>query len=111
MKSSEISVLTPREDYEKISEGFAIKYVLGVMNSEFAHNWITRQRRSRLHVYPDDWKQLPIAPATPEQQAEIAALVQKCLDAKGAGCEAWEQEIDARVAGLYGLSESRIDAD
>jgi len=33
----------------------------------------------------------------------ICALVQKCLDAKGAGCEAWEAEINARVAALYGL--------
>jgi hypothetical protein len=33
----------------------------------------------------------------------IAALVQKCLDARGVGCEEWEAEIDERVAALYGL--------
>lgn len=31
------------------------------------------------------------------------ALAQNCLDAKGVGCEAWEQEINERVAALYGL--------
>ena len=30
-------------------------------------------------------------------------LVQKCLDAKGQNCQAWEKEIDERVAALYGL--------
>jgi hypothetical protein len=34
---------------------------------------------------------------------DIAALVQKCLDAKGIGCASWEQEINERVAALYGL--------
>jgi hypothetical protein len=41
--------------------------------------------------------------ASPGDRTAIAALAQKCLDAKGVGCEAWEKEIDARVAGLYGL--------
>jgi len=31
------------------------------------------------------------------------ALVQKCLDADGVGCEAREREINLRVAALYGL--------
>jgi hypothetical protein len=36
----------------------------------------------------------------------IAKLVQKCLDAKGVGCEAWEKEIDVRVAKLYGFEDN-----
>jgi len=32
-----------------------------------------------------------------------AALAQKCLDAQGVNCQAWENEIDARVAALYGI--------
>ncbi|HEY8666709.1 MAG TPA: hypothetical protein VIL86_08600 [Tepidisphaeraceae bacterium] len=36
-------------------------------------------------------------------RAAIGALAQKCLDAQGIGCAAWEQEIDERVAALYGL--------
>ena len=46
---------------------------------------------------------VPIPKAPDSERAAIAALVQKCLDAKGVGCEAWEKEIDARVAALYGL--------
>jgi hypothetical protein len=37
------------------------------------------------------------------EKEAISKLVQKCLDAKGVDCEAWEKEIDDRVAALYGL--------
>ena len=46
-------------------------------------------------------EQIPTASDT--DRAAISALVQKCLDAKGAGCEEWEREIDERVEALYGL--------
>ena len=46
---------------------------------------------------------LPIPDANTSDRATITALVQKCLDAKGVGCEAWEAEINARVEALYGL--------
>ena len=46
-------------------------------------------------------KELPI-PNAPDREA-IAELVEKCLDAKGVGCEEWEAEIAERVAALYGL--------
>ncbi len=45
----------------------------------------------------------PISPASDSDPAAISAPVQKCLDAKGVDCEAWEKEMDERVAGLYGL--------
>jgi hypothetical protein len=45
----------------------------------------------------------PIPNASAADRKAIAALAQKCLDAKGVGCEAWEAEIDERVAPLYGL--------
>jgi hypothetical protein len=46
---------------------------------------------------------VPIPDASAADRSAIAALAQKCLDAKGVGCEAWEKEIDERVAALYGL--------
>ncbi len=46
---------------------------------------------------------LPVPNASDADRAAIAALVQKCLDVKGVGCEEWEREIDERVAALYGL--------
>ncbi len=48
-------------------------------------------------------EKIPIPTASAADRSAIAALAQKCLDARGVGCETWEKEIDERVAGLYGL--------
>ena len=59
------------------------------------------------HIYPDDWKKLPIPDVLPEQQAPIVALVDEILDAKRAGLEkkvsTLEDKLDALVSQLYGL--------
>ena len=52
------------------------------MNSAFAKNFLRANRRSNIHLYPDDWKQLPIPDVTPEKQATIVALVELILAAK-----------------------------
>ncbi len=46
---------------------------------------------------------IPIPIASDSEKEAISKLVQKCLDAQGVDCEAWEKEIDDRVAALYGL--------
>jgi methylase of polypeptide subunit release factors len=80
-------------------------YLAAVLNSKTVWEFITgtcsplqggfyEMRR----VYME---RIPIPRATPKEQEEIAALAQKCLDAKGVGCEAWEAEIDAKVERLY----------
>jgi len=103
LKEDESPSAIVREDMEEFSQKFFPEYLLGIMNSTFAKEWLTTIRRSKLHIYPDDWKLLPIVIAAEAEQAAIADLVQKCLDAKGVGCEVLEQEIDVRVAALYGL--------
>lgn len=45
----------------------------------------------------------PVPRIQEEDQTLLTNLVQKCLDAKGVDCEEWEQEINERVAALYGL--------
>lgn len=81
-------------------------YLLGVLNS--SSFWVEISRNC---TYIQNGYQLLrnclekcIIPAAPAADREaIASLVQKCLDAKGVGCEEWEAEIDGRVAELYGL--------
>jgi hypothetical protein len=53
---------------------------------------------------------LPIPRASTGDRAEIARLAQRCSDLRGVGCEAWEQEIDERVARLYGVNLADIKA-
>ena len=103
-----------REEREKISRAFHPKYLLAVMNSGFARDWLARRRRSRIHIYPDDWKQLPIAPIPMKDQKEFVKLVDAILvqyeehgyplpSKVAANVERLEREIDERVNSMYGL--------
>lgn len=103
--------LPDRAALESISRRFSPKYVLAVLNSSFAGEFLRRIRRSQIHVYPDDWKQLPIPDVSPEQQAPIVAVVDKILAAKrakpDADVSALEAEADRLVTALYGIGEDK----
>src|SRR5262249_5149543 len=62
-----------REELEEISRRFAAKYILAVLNSTTARNYLRANRRSNTDLYPDDWKQLPIPDVSSEEQAPIVA--------------------------------------
>lgn len=100
--------LPKREVLEEVSRAYSILYLLGVMNSTSARDFLRANRRSNIHLYPDDWKQLPIPAATAEEQAAVAALVAQVLAAKAAAAaadtQALEAQIDALVAALYGVA-------
>ena len=105
--------LPQREDLEKISHRFAMKFLLGVMNSATAHDFLRANRRSNIHLYPDDWKKLPIPDASLEQQEPIIELVDQILAAKRTNLDAdvseLEKRIDQIVYLLYGLAPEEID--
>ncbi len=65
-----------------------------------------------LHLYPDDWQQLPIPDVPPEKQTPIVALVEQILAAKKADktsdISALEAEIDRLVNDIYGLTAEEI---
>lgn len=96
-----------REELEVASSRFNVKYLLGVMNSSAARDFLRANRRSNTDLYPDDWKKLPIPDVLPEQQAPIVALVDEILTLRRANPRAdiavLETEIDRQVAALYGL--------
>ena len=106
--------LPQRKDLEETSRRFAVKFLLGVMNSSVARNFLRANRRSNIHLYPDDWKKLPIPDVTRGQQAPIVELVNQILKAKAADPSAdtgeMEAEIDRLVYGLYGLTAGEIGA-
>ena len=104
--------LPQREELETTSRQFAVKFLLGVMNSTVAHNFLKANRRSNIHLYPDDWKRMPIPDVSPEQQEPIIELVNQILDAKGndpdADVSTLENEINQIVYSLYKLSHDEI---
>ncbi len=105
--------LPNREELEMTSRRFAVKFLLAVMNSTVAHNFLRANRRSNIHLYPDDWKKLPIPDVSPEQQAPIIELVDQILVAKRtapvADVSQLENEIDQVVYSLYNLTPDEIE--
>jgi hypothetical protein len=64
---------------------------------------------SNIHLYPDDWKNLPITDIALAQQQPIVDLVDRILAAKTAApavdISDLEAEIDRLVCGLYGRDD------
>ena len=102
--------LPSREHLELDSRRFSIKYLLGVMNSAAAQDFLRSHRRSNIHLYPDDWKELPVPDVPPAAQRPLVRLVDDVLAAKDADphadVTAQENEIDRLVHALYGLPDA-----
>ena len=102
----------PREQLEKTSYRFSLKFLLGVLNSFAARHLLRANRRSNIHLYPDDWKGLQIPNVLPEQQKAVIDCVERILAAKAANPEADtgadEAEIDRLVSALYGLTNAEV---
>lgn len=86
-------------------------YLLGVLNSSSVWEYAKAnfsclgdpEKGGRFRFIYQSVVKIPIPNASTTEREAISKLVQKCLDAKGVNCEAWEKEIDERVAALYGL--------
>ena len=85
------------------------RYLAAVMNSETMAD-IYRMLFGSLSLSggylrfgPPQVKALPIPEASAGEQRTLGDLADKCERGKGVGCEAWERELDERVAKLYGL--------
>ena len=96
-----------REKLEALSKRFHLKYILGIMNSRSALDFLTAHRRSNIHLYPDDWKKLPIPDVPKRQQQAVVRLVDKILAARGKDADAdisdLEERIDSEVRAHYGF--------
>jgi len=82
-------------------------YLLGVLNSPTVLSYFiaigAQVRGGYLRFKRQYVERIPVPDAPVGDRTVIAALVQKCLDAGGVGCEKWEAEINERVTALYGL--------
>ena len=96
-----------REKLEKTSQRFHLKYVLGVMNSRSALEFLTAHRRSNIHLYPDDWKKLPIPDVPKRQQQVVVRVVDNILALLREGPDAdvsrFEHQVDTVVGQQYGF--------
>jgi len=85
-------------------------FLLAVLNSQPAFRFMQHIAASKqggfYEMKPMYVKQLPIPNAPTTDRDAIADLAQQCLKKRGVGCEALEQEINERVARLYGLKSN-----
>lgn len=84
-------------------------YVAGVLNSVWPSYFLQRvvfsQTTETSRVMDGALaRYIPLPARTSDvDRAAIADLAARCLAAEGQNCQAWEQEIDARVGALFGL--------
>ena len=100
-----------RTELEEISKNYSLKYILAIINSEYAMAFLNNFRRHRMknYFYPDDFRNFPIPKITKSEQKPFIKLADEILSAKDSNpsfdTTHLEAEIDARVAHLYNLTE------
>ena len=98
----------------ELARSYAYKFLLGVLNSTFINWYFLNFLSDSLNFYPNDAKELPIPPASDEQQAGVVKLVDQILAAKSADAQAdtghLERTIDELVYELYGLTGEETTA-
>lgn len=96
-----------RESLEKLSSRFDPMYLLAIMNSSWARDFLRSRRRSKLDFYPDDWKPLPIPVASAEAQKAVVVKVDQILRRveREQDISAREQELDEMISALYETGE------
>ena len=114
LKDKEL-VCLDRIYYLKESKPLSLKYVLGTLNSKITNVWFeyyyntTKVSGGYFDLNGNQIGSIPIPTATPAQQQQIIALVDKILAAKKqrpqSDTSVLEAKIDELVYDLYGLTE------
>ena len=61
-----------RKQFEQLSMAYSYNLLLGIFNSSLIRYELNTNRRSNIHIYPDDWKALSIPNLTDDKNKEIA---------------------------------------
>ncbi len=61
-----------RKQFEQLSMSYSYNLLLGIFNSSLIRYELNTNRRSNIHIYPDDWKMLSIPNLTDDKNKEIA---------------------------------------
>ena len=68
-----------RNMFEEISTSYSYRSLLAIFNSLLIRYELNTERRSNIHIYPDDWKRLVLPKITTEQLATLNALADTIL--------------------------------
>jgi adenine-specific DNA-methyltransferase len=101
-----------RKEMEDLSTKVDLRYLLGIINSQYASALLSNIRGGDYHIVPEHIRNIPIPLATKEQQHRIAIIVDKILKTKQEDSQAdtskEEKEIDRLVYKLYGLTYDEV---
>lgn len=68
-----------RTKFEEISSNYSYTALLAIFNSSLIRYELNSERRSNIHIYPDDWKRLFLPIATQEHLSLLSALADQML--------------------------------
>lgn len=68
-----------RTAFENISTNYSYNALLAIFNSSLIRYELNTERRSNIHIYPDDWKRLVLPKISTEQLAILNALADTML--------------------------------
>jgi len=111
-----------RMQLENKSMRYDMKYLLAILNSSYAMKYLNNIRRHRLknYFYPDDFRKLPIADISLEEQKPLVYLVENILammkDNNNLDCATkqdrilhYRRQIDHLVYKLYNFTPDEIE--
>ncbi|MEX2536354.1 MAG: N-6 DNA methylase [Trueperaceae bacterium] len=91
-----------RQTGEQTSSRFSLAYITGVLNTSTVSDHLRATRRHKIHVFPDDFKAIPIPDVSEREQAPVAeraltlhGLAQEFAALRSSG---WIVNTDSRVA-------------
>ena len=111
-KVKKIAINKKRAELEQLSTNYRLKYILAIINSTYAIEYLNNFRRHRLeyYFYPDDFRKLPIPVVSEKNQQYLEEKVDQILSTKSSGKDttSLEREIDVMVFKLYGLTYDEV---
>jgi len=84
--------------------------IVAILNSNLIKYELNSNRRSNIHIYPEDWKKLKIPLTTSEKQQPFIEIADQILESKKTGIDTTdlEKQIDQMVYELYSLTDDEI---
>jgi len=68
-----------RAEFERLSAAYSYPFLLAILNSKLIAYELNTARRSNIHIYPDDYRELYLPIVTPAQQTELETLADQML--------------------------------
>ena len=66
-----------RQEFEKISTSYSYPFLLAILNSSLTKYELNKNRRSNIHIYPEDWKGLKVPIIIEKNESVVLNIEEK----------------------------------